>query len=597
MKKNIYLFLLALLSQTSFAQFEGYENATSNKELIEFLESDKGKFERLINIFTETKEPTEPREAKPLKFEFNQAEFDRQVDEKSHYNFKFINDIKNDKIVVYLFKDENVYSSLDDLGAQIYPTKIYYHDGTTEIPVEKKSISRSFPNDLELKKAVNKFDTEFVFSTPKQLDSIVIPVKNKLKSKSKGYDFEIIKQDDQSVTFKTNYPDTDFIEVQAISENNKRIKKKSYTILSITQESFKEASNKLIKQIDKVLAIAKKDTLMDFEKFKVKFFSNLESLKNETENIFNKDSNESYITYTFGTPVKQLIMYYNEGVYERKINNTITLKKNQTYLSDSKDDVDNFYDLNGKLITEIVGNYYYENERFYTDLNRYYYFDLSKKQMIPLSYYKIEIVSNNFILAKEDDESPFELIDGNNKKIMTVDGYNYDKDFDVTLIHSNNKYYILNNQNQEPIEIKNIDKLSYAEKGFFVANKNNKFGFVDSNGKIIIPIEYDEVQPFDDFVDLTYQDLLFGVKKNEEWGFVDSKNKTVIPFMYSEVKGPFSYGIAPVYDGDKLGLINVKNTKITKFTGQNHSSSSNFGKRAMSLPDGYYNYLGELEKR
>lgn len=597
MKKLTYIFILALLSQTSFAQFEGYENATSNKELIEFLESDKGKFERYIKIFTETKEVKKSRETKALKFDFNQADFDRQVTAQSFYNFKFKNVIDEGKIEIFLFKDQNVYSSLDNLVSSIYPTKIYYHDGTTEIPSEKKSLSHHFYNDLELKKAVEKFEVEILFSTPTQLDSIIIPVKEKLKSKSKGFDFEIIKQDNQSVTFKTNHPDTDFIKVQAISQDNKRIEKLAYTRLSFSPDLFKKASNQLIKQIDKVIEISRKDSLMDFDKFKIKFFSNLESLKEETENIFNKDSGEDYITYEFGAPVKQLIMYYNDGVYERKITNTIKLDKTQTHLSDSKDDVEYFYDLNGKLITEIKGNYYYENDYFYTDFNQYYYLDLNKKEMIPLSYYIIETISNNFILAKEDDESPYELIDGNNKKLMQVDGYYYDKDFNVTLIHFKNKYYIINNQSTQPIEIKNIDKLAYAEKGYFVTKKNDKYGMIDANGKTVVPIEYDDIQSFDDFVDLTYQDLLFGVKKNDKWGFVDAQNKTIIPFMYSDVKGPFSYGIAPVYLDGKLGLINLKNDKLTKFTGSSYGSSSNFGKRAMSLPDGYYNHLGELEDK
>lgn len=598
MKNHIYLLLLVLFSQSSFAQFEDFEKATSTKELISMLEEEANGLIRLMDFFNnKNNETSEPRKVNAPKHSFNQSKIDNEITGKSKYNFKFLNEIKDGKFVIYIFKDENVYSSLDDLGTNIYPTKIYYHDGSIEIPSEKIKLSPRFSNDLDLKKAVKQIDVEMIFSIAKTIDSIVIPVKNNLKTKNKGFDFEIIKQNNQEVTIKTNAYDIDCFEVQAITLNNNRIDSQEKTQLTISPEIFDTVSGKLIKQLNKLVETSQKDSLMDFEKFKSKFFSNLNELKKDSEKIFNNDTNEVYITYTFGAPVKEIILYYNKDIYEQKITNTILPKKNQLLFIDYKDDIIVFNDLNGKLIAEIKGDYYYENEHFYSGPNQYFYFDPIKKQMIPLPYYKIELLSNNFILAKEDDESPFYLIDSNNKKLMQVNGYHYDKDFDVTLIHSNNKYYILNNQNREPIEIKNIDKLSYAEKGYFVAQKNNKFGFVDSNGKIIVPIEYDEVQSFDDFIDLTYQDLLFGVKRNEKWGFVDSKNKTVIPFIYSNIQGPFSYGIAPVYIDGNLGLINLKNEKLTEFTGSSYSSSSNFGKRAMNLSDGSYNYLGELEER
>ena len=598
MKKIIFILITILLTQTSLAQFEDFDKATSTKELISMLEEQANGLEYFITFFNnKNDEPSKLRKVNALKHTFNQSKFDNEIEEKSNYNYTFINDFKNGEIVVYIYKDENVYGSLDDLGASIYPTKIHYHDGTTEIPTKKINLSTRFSNELNLKKAVKQIDIEMVFSAARKLDSIVIPVKNNSKIKKKGFDFEIIKQNNQEITIKTNATDIDFIEIQAIATNNDRIESQGKTKLTVSPEYFESVSNKLLNQLNKLVETSKKDSLMNFDKFKAKFYSNLNELKKESGKIFNNDANDYYITYTFGAPVKEIILYYNEDAYERKIVNKILPKKIQPYLIDYKDENQIFYDLNGKLITELKKYYGYENDYFFSGINQYYYFDLSKKQMIDLPYYKIETISNNFILAKEDDESPFYLVDINNKKLMQVDGYHYDKDFNLTLIHANNSFYILNNSSLKPIEIKNIDRLTYAEKGYFVAKKNDKFGFIDANGKIIVPIEYDEVQPFDDFVDLTSKDVLFGVKKNDKWGFVNAQNQTVIPFMYSDIQGPFSYGIAPVYIDGKLGLINLKNEKLTQFTGSSYGSSSNFGKRAMSLSDGYYNHLGEFEDR
>ena len=597
MKKYINFAFLICLSQLTFAQFEGYEKATTNSELIAKLEDDMNTFDRFLNFFEMKKEVRKPDKVKALQFKFNQAEFDKDIDEKSHYNFTFSNVIDDDKIELFIYKDPKVYYSLDELNAKINPTKVYYHDGSTEMIDKKINLNTRFSNDLNLKKAVKQFDAELLFSSPKQLDSIIVPAKDKLVTKSKDFTFEIIKQDNQSIVLKTTAIDLDFIEIQAKTKENMRISNYGYSRSSIHPDIFKTSINKLITQVNEVLAIAKKDSLMEHEKFKTNFFSNLNNLKKNAEDIFDKESNEVYIKYEFGVPIKELILYYNDGIYERKVNSTFTLKNNQTLLDGSNNQNTSIYDLDKKLILKLDGSYYSINEYFYESVDRYYYFDKKQRKMTALPYYKIEALTNNFILAQNDDESDFELIDSNNQKIMKVDQYYFDKEFDVALLKSNNHFYILNNTQPQPIELKNVDEVKYAEKGFFIAKKNDKHGFFDQNGKNIIPIEYDDVIDFDDFVDLTYQDYLFGVKKNDKWGYVNSDNKTIIPFQYSNLLGPFSYGIAPVYFEGNLGLINLKNQKLTEFTGSNYSSSSNFGRRALSLSDGYYNYKGELEKK
>lgn len=260
MKKLFFICLFTCLSLNTFAQFDGYEKATSNKELIDFLQSDKEKFEYFINLFSEDKEPRKPRPTKALKLEFNQTKFDKNVAEKSNYNFKLSNGIDEGKIAFYLHKDPNVYRSLDDLNAKIYPTKIYYYDGSTEIVAEKTNISTVFPNDFNFKKAIKQMDVELVFSTPNKLDSIVLPIKNNNKITKNGIDFEIIKQDNQSVTFKTNSTNTDLAEVQAITQDNKRIDSRGRTKVTIAPDKFNDAINQLMKKVDNVLEISKKDS-------------------------------------------------------------------------------------------------------------------------------------------------------------------------------------------------------------------------------------------------------------------------------------------------------------------------------------------------
>ena len=59
---------------------------------------------------------------------------------------------------------------------------------------------------------------------------------------------------------------------------------------------------------------------------------------------------------------------------------------------------------------------------------------------------------------------------------------------------------------------------------------NGKYGFIDSNGKEVIPCQYDYAYPF-------YMGLAV-VKIKEQMGIIDCEGKTVISFEYDSIKGP-----------------------------------------------------------
>ncbi len=94
----------------------------------------------------------------------------------------------------------------------------------------------------------------------------------------------------------------------------------------------------------------------------------------------------------------------------------------------------------------------------------------------------------------------------------------------------------------------------------FVANEEGKYGFIDTKGKEIISLIYDDA----DF----FSEGLAPVVKNGKWGFIDKKNNVVIDFQYTGNMKPFSDGLA-LYrknnrtsktdsNEDKCGFINKK---------------------------------------
>lgn len=129
-----------------------------------------------------------------------------------------------------------------------------------------------------------------------------------------------------------------------------------------------------------------------------------------------------------------------------------------------------------------------------------------------------------------------------------------------------NNHLILNGYNSLQPIFYNHSKL--------IVSKNKKFGVVDVNNKVLLPLQYDEISNWVeygpknrhivkrrnlygmlecetfkekipvvyDFVFITYN-MAF-VKKNNKYGIIDLENKTICPFIYDDLKPAFGYSFA-----------------------------------------------------
>jgi len=94
-----------------------------------------------------------------------------------------------------------------------------------------------------------------------------------------------------------------------------------------------------------------------------------------------------------------------------------------------------------------------------------------------------------------------------------------------------------------------------SEGMFFVRGWNDRCGFVNSRGETVASNVYLSMHEF-------FRDSLMGVAVGTSWdnhksGFVDTNGRLVIPAIYDEV-GSFSNGFAPVYKDGKWGIINTR---------------------------------------
>ncbi|UCS92171.1 WG repeat-containing protein [Echinicola marina] len=98
----------------------------------------------------------------------------------------------------------------------------------------------------------------------------------------------------------------------------------------------------------------------------------------------------------------------------------------------------------------------------------------------------------------------------------------------------------------------------FSKEGLAYVSVSGKFGFIDKNGKEIIPPKYDAVSPFSE-----YLDGLSVVMLNEKIGSIDPTGKEVIPLKYESFHS--SNGLAIMKFNNKMGIIDKTGKEITPF--------------------------------
>lgn len=228
-------------------------------------------------------------------------------------------------------------------------------------------------------------------------------------------------------------------------------------------------------------------------KGKIIFNKNLEyDIKSE---YFDKDSLLVYEKTIDGNSLKGIVKIDNTIIIEPKYDN-IDLLENEDFLLAEKD-------------------------------QKFGLIDKSGKEIIPLIYDKIKAISENLILVKQKDKWGF--IDKLNKIIIPLE---YDDAFPffngIAFVQKESFYGAIDKHNQTKIQF-NLDKLIFPidSDNLIVFKKNEKFGFINSSGKIIVQAIYDYAYPF--IKDMAY------VQRDNKAGFINRKGEQVIPINYKQL--------------------------------------------------------------
>lgn len=174
------------------------------------------------------------------------------------------------------------------------------------------------------------------------------------------------------------------------------------------------------------------------------------------------------------------------------------------------------------------------------------------------------------------------------------DIYNVDANHLLVQSPSNDKFGVIDLKEQVviPFEYDNLVDATIKGKVYFVATKAGKEGLLDSQGRVILPIQFEKIEVFSDRLietanrprtrdivlahtqgktrifniqgrpitkeaydglDLEYSGIL--VRKKDKYGFLDYRGRVVVPFLYDFITEACNGSLFVVYSKRKVGLV------------------------------------------
>ncbi|MFT4660702.1 MAG: hypothetical protein ACI8XB_000970 [Patiriisocius sp.] len=185
--------------------------------------------------------------------------------------------------------------------------------------------------------------------------------------------------------------------------------------------------------------------------------------------------------------------------------------------------------------------------------------DINNEVIVPFEYDWIESTDQERFRVKQG--SAFGLLSKSGELLLPLE---YDwigliNGKKPILLQKDEKIGYLNNANEIVIPIsydldKNNARLHDFNGDFTRVKKNGKYGVIDMNGLIILPIEYDSLGlPSENFVSF---------RNKGKWGYRElQKSKRIIEPIYDEVFG-FNRGISLVRTGNLFGVIDPNGINV-----------------------------------
>lgn len=182
-------------------------------------------------------------------------------------------------------------------------------------------------------------------------------------------------------------------------------------------------------------------------------------------------------------------------------------------------------------------DYYYKDVVWVLKNGKWGLIDRQGASLTEMKYDWVGSFKHDFAVAKLDGKYGF--VDTKGVEISQIK-YQFAQNFNeqgMALVKENNQYSFVNTQGKKMFDLV-YDHISEFKEGFAVAQKGGSVGYIDTEGKLKIPLDFQEAHPFSD-------NLAGAMDRYGYWGFLDKSGKYTIAPKYDWV-GAFKNGQALV---------------------------------------------------
>lgn len=196
--------------------------------------------------------------------------------------------------------------------------------------------------------------------------------------------------------------------------------------------------------------------------------------------------------------------------------------------------------------------------------NHFFAHDGNQYMLIKTQTNSADIKYTSYHRIAMEDGVLVEYIHGKLRRIMKGDGILLDIVGMTSVQKANKNHYnvyfrdntlgLLNpNGKWEVKPSSGVEQLLPGQQGLFGASIKGKYGYVDYNGQVVIPPQYEEVRAF--------SEGLAAVRLGHTWGYTNLNGELSIVNQFDDA-GDFYRGLAIVRKGGKSNLINREGTEL-----------------------------------
>ena len=194
------------------------------------------------------------------------------------------------------------------------------------------------------------------------------------------------------------------------------------------------------------------------------------------------------------------------------------------------------------------------------------YIDMTGNIIIPVEYDEAYVYSNGLLRMENKmsttngiEYSLFSLFDSKGNVVLPVAYLSIDDFFDGLAItyQWKGKYGVVSEAG-EVVSLPEYDIVYDFSDGLATVGKNSKYGKIDKTGKLIVPLEYDDISRS------VHEVTVVGIhiEGTHQYGVIDKDGHVVIPIEYSYIDVHSDDTLARVKKNGKYGFINYRTGKI-----------------------------------